>query len=459
MDGLLPKPPPCLPLSERWQRQGKAGPCSLLSLLCLASLLFALFSRSALAEDYSFDPSEVEKKPYHFSGYVELKPVLFGLDTDASLYKLKLYNRKEGDTLTEYDGTLQLEGSFDYGIARFYGRTNTSYKKSYLGEDQQTTLQEGYLSLKPTSSFKIDAGKKTLNWGKGYAWNPVAFLDRPKDPDDPELSREGYAVISADFIKSFEAPLKTISFTPVLLPASGRFNDDFGTTDHLNVAGKLYFLLYDTDIDLIYLLNGSKSARYGFDFSRNITTTLEVHGEFAWIDDYEKQFIDSSGSMFQTTYDAKNYLMGLRYLTEKETTYIFEYYHNDTGFTSGEMTDYYSLINTGYDAFLATGNTALLHKASTLTAGNYGRMNPAQDYLYFRISQKEPFDILYFTPAITLLENINDRSYSITPELLYTGITNFDIRLRTAYISGARDTEFGEKQNDYRIELLVRYYF
>ena len=163
--------------------------------------------------------------------------------------------------------------------------------------------------------------------------------------------------------------------------------------------------------------------------------------------------------MFQTTYDAQNYLMGLRYLTEKETTYIFEYYHNDTGFTSGEMTDYYSFINTGYDAFLASGNTALLNKASTLTAGNYGRMSPMQDYLYFRISQKEPFDILYFTPAITLLENINDRSYSITPELLYTGITNFDFRLRTAYISGARNTEFGEKQNDYRIELMVRYYF
>jgi hypothetical protein len=459
MDELRPDTSRCLPLPDGWPRQGKAGLCSLLSLLYLSSLLFNLFPRSALAEDYSFDPSEVEKKTYHLSGYMEAKPLLFGLDKNASLYKLKLYNRKEGDTLAEYDGTLQLEGNFDYGISRFYGRTNTSYKKSYLGEDQQTTLQEGYLSLKPTSSFKIDVGKKTLNWGKGYAWNPVAFLDRLKDPDDPELSREGYAVLSADFIKSFGAPLKTISFTPVLLPASGRLNDEFGTADHLNVAGKLYFLLYDTDIDLIYLSNGSKSSRYGFDFSRNITTNLEVHGEFAWINEYEKQFIDSSGSKFQTTSDAQNYLIGLRYLTEKETTYILEYYHNDTGFTSEEMADYFSFINTGYNTFLSSGNTALLNKALTLTAGNYGKMSPMQDYLYFRISQKEPFDILYFTPAITLLENINDKSYSITPELLYTGITNFEFRLRTACISGARNTEYSEKQNDYRIELMIRYYF
>jgi hypothetical protein len=32
----------------------------------------------------------------------------------------------------------------------------------------------------------LDAGKKVVKWGKGYAWNPVAFVDRPKNPEDPE---------------------------------------------------------------------------------------------------------------------------------------------------------------------------------------------------------------------------------------------------------------------------------
>jgi hypothetical protein len=428
--------------------------------LCGLVLLVILFPRLVYAEEYSFQTSEFEKTPYHLGGYVELRPALDGLDRQSALSKLNYYKRDKGGTTNEYNGELQLEGSYEYGISRLYVRTNTDYKNTSLNETTETTIQEGYLSLRPSSSLKIDAGKKTLNWGKGYAWNPVAFLDRLKDPNDPELSREGYTVLSADFIKSLVAPLKTISFTPVLLPVSGRLNDNFGmTSDHLNVAGKLYLLLYDTDIDLIYLLNGSKTARYGVDFSRNITTNLEVHGEFAWIDDFTRQFINSSGKMFQTTYDAKNYLLGLRYLTEKETTCIFEYYHNDTGFSPQEITDYFSFITTGYNTFVSTGNPALLNKATTLAAGNYGKMSSMQDYLYFRISQKEPFNILYFTPAMTWLENIDDRSYSITPELLYTGITNFDLRLRTAYISGARNTEFGEKQNDYRIELMVRYYF
>jgi hypothetical protein len=55
--------------------------------------------------------------------------------------------------------------------------------------------------------------------------------------------------------------------------------------------------------------------------------------------------------------------------------------------------------------------------------------------------------------------NLNDGSYSLTPEILYTGITNLELRLRTGFIIGARNTEFGEKQNDYRIELRAGYYF
>jgi hypothetical protein len=420
-------------------------------MLCLVS--------SVYAEDYAFDVSEIAKKPYHIGGNIEFKPVLFGLDRNASLYKLKFYNRDEGSAIEEYDGKLQLEGSLEKGIAKLFVKTNTDYKKSYLGEDQQTTIYDGFLSLKPSSSLTIDLGKKTLKWGKGYAWNPVAFVDRPKDPDDPELSLEGFIVASADYIKSFQGPLKTISFTPVLIPVYKHVNNTFGEIDKLNFAGKLYFLFYDTDIDLIVLTGGSKTTRYGVDFSRNMTTSLEIHGELAFVNDYKKNFIDSDGNSFEKEYDAKSYLIGLRYLTEKDTTYIFEYYRDGTGFTSGEMRDYFTFINNGYNSFLSTGSNSLLKRASSVTDGNYGRINPMRDYLYFRVSQKEPFDILYLTPSVTLITNINDKSFSFSPELLYTGITNLELRLKAAFVSGERLSEYGEKQNDYRVELRMRYYF
>ena len=85
--------------------------------------------------------------------------------------------------------------------------------------------------------------------------------------------------------------------------------------------------------------------------------------------------------------------------------------------------------------------------------------NAGRSYLYLRVSQKEPFDIVYWTPAVTGIVNTEDKSYSITPEISYTGITNIELRLRAMVLAGNRLSEFGEKQNDFRIELMARYYF
>jgi hypothetical protein len=422
------------------------------------------FGSFAVAEEeYKFELSEIEKKPYHLGGYVELRPVLLGLDRDASLYRLKFYNRDERKTIEEYNGRLRLEGSLEKGIARLFVKANFDLQYSYLGwnhSEPKRMIYEGYLSLKPSSSLSLNFGKQTLLWGKGYAFNPAAFVSRPKDPDDPELSLEGYIMASADYIKSFQGPLKTVSFTPVIFPVYKDVNDDFGTVNRFNFAGKFYLLLYDTDIDLMAMTGGSRTSRVGMDFSRNITTNLEIHGEFAFINNQKSSVIDSQGNISEAKFDAKSYLLGIRYLTGSDTTFILEYYRNGTGFSRLEMKDYLTFIDRGYDLFLLKkGNDSLLKKAASVTEGNYGRINPSKDYLYLRISQKEPFNILYFTPAITTIMNLNDRSLSLSPELLYEGIKNLEIRLKGIGLFGGRGTEFGEKQNDYRVELRVRYYF
>jgi hypothetical protein len=442
--------------------RGIFGVLDLLPVVCCLLLmsLAPAFSQEKKAEEYKFDVSETEKKPYHLGGYLEAMPILFGLDQNAALYKLNFYNRNIGATTLEFDGTLQLEGSLEKGISRFYFKTNSGYTNNYLTAASKTVVFEGNVSFKPSPTFITEFGKKTLNWGKGYAWNPAAFLDRPKNPDDPELAREGYVVASVDYTKSWEGQaLKTFSFTPVLLPAYVGINDDFGSTGNLNGAAKFYFLLYDTDIDLMFLTGGSKTARYGLDFSRNVSTNLEVHGESSWIYNFTQVAIDPNGNISQSTFNAFNALLGLRYLTAQDTTYILEYYRNGQGYSSQEMQDFFSYIDKGYSLYTKTGNPSLLNRANTLSQGTYGKMTPETNYLYLRISQKEPLDILYFTPAITLIANIDDKSFSLTPEFLYTGITNLELRLKTGFIVGARGSEFGEKANDYRLEFRIRYYF
>ncbi|MDD4355961.1 MAG: hypothetical protein PHN98_01815 [Smithellaceae bacterium] len=429
-------------------------------LIFLVIVFSAISSATMAEENYTFDLSEIEKKPYHFGGYIEARPVLYGLDTDAALYKLRFFDDVGRRALLEANGRVLLEGSYEKNIFRVFARLNTDLQyNDHTHGMERTTFYEAYVSAKPLTSVKIDVGKKTLKWGKGYAWNPVAFADRPKDPDDPEQAMEGYIMASADFIRSFEGPLKTVSITPVLFPVYDHINSDFGQNNKLNAAGRLYFLFYDTDIDIIFMTGPSRPDRYGFDFSRNLTTNFEIHGEYAWVTNTRKTVLDSTGMYNLVEQDAHRFLIGLRYLTSFDLTTIIEFYHNSAGFNRDEMKNFFSLISQGFDAYQIKGNRTGLARAMNLAESGYARPNAMRNYLYVRLSQKEPFDILYFTPSLTCMINTDDLSANIMPEILYTGITNLELRLRAGIITGPGDSEFGEKQNDYRIELRAGYYF
>ncbi len=410
------------------------------------------------AGDYDIDLSEIDKKPYSLGGYAEFVPLWGARDKESSLYKLNFYNSPQSDLAQEYNSRLQLEGSLEKGAALLFVRTNSLVAHTNQGWSGATKIYDAYLSLKPSPLLTVTLGKKAPKWGKGYAWNPVAFLDKPKNPDDPELSLEGLVCASADFTRSFVGSLKTVSFTPAIVPVYDHLNDSFGTLNQLNFAAKLYLLLYDTDIDLIALSGGSKSARYGLDFSRNLTANFEVHGEFAYLSNAQRKVLSDDGGTQFLRGNGRSWLLGVRYLSGLNTTYILEYYRNEDGFTPGEMNSYYNLVDQAYQAFLGTGSDSLMNQAIGL-ASNYTRINPMKDYLYLRLSQSEPLNILYFTAAITTIFNADDQSFNLTPELLYTGVTNLELRLKTSFISGVDHSEFDEKIYDTRLEFRARYYF
>jgi len=418
-----------------------------------------LISSLSAQEEYTFDLSEIEKKPFHFGGYLEFRPVLFGLDRDSWLYKLRFYDLEEGETITEYNFNALLDFSYEKSIFRAKIRANTDISKSLSGWSYDMTLYEAFFSVKPSLSFHLDVGKKRMKWGKGYAWNPVAFIDRPKNPNDPDLALEGFVVVSIDYIKSFQGKLKTITLTPVLLPVYDHINSDFGERNKLSFGGKVYLLFYDTDIDLMFLSGGSVPARYGIDFSRNMASNFEIHGEFAYIPDYRKKVIDQNAGVTEENYASTSYLLGIRYLTRTNMTLIFEYFRNGNGYTYSEMENFYFLIEQAYQPYLLTGDGNQLNFLAGAVSQAYRTFAPMQNYLYLRISQKEPWDILYFIPSFTSIFNLTDKSFSLTPELLYNPITDLELRAKITVLLGKGGSEFGEKQNDIRLELRVRYYF
>jgi len=410
--------------------------------------------------DLDFEIPEVETKPYSFNAKFEISETIKGFDEDSLLFNQKYPNGRDDGTLYQTEFDLKVEGSYQISIVKLYARLNGDFyynKEEDWVNDSRT--EEAYVSLLPAPSITLDAGKKVLKWGKGYAWNPAAFFSRSKDIEDPDTTLEGYYVVTGDLIKSMDGVLKTIALTPVILPVSSHINDEWGTEREIIWGGKLYLFTFDTDLDIMFLSGEEVEDRFGVDFSKNISANFEIHGEAAIILDYVKYITDQQGNLTEKKYDSKSYLLGIRYLTSHDTTYIFEYFRNGQGYTSDEMKDYFTLIEDGYQEYINIGSMAKLSKSREYGSQFYNKQTVMKDYLYLKVSQKEPFDILYFTPSVTCLYNINDKSGSIMPQIIYTPITNLELELRATFLLGKDYTEFGEKLNDYKIYAAVKYYF
>lgn len=404
-------------------------------------------------DDFSFDVQEFEKKELEWGGFVELKGIHADVDAGSALYALNKGTSKAARD--QGAGSLQLDGRYSRDLFSLHWTL-----KGFLQDDDQedfdhsADVYEAYTTFKPTHAFTAGLGKKSYKWGKGYAWNPVGFINRPKDPNDPEEAMEGFITAEADLIKSFSGPLQTMALTTVVLPVRTDVNDDFGRSDHVNLAAKLYLLYLDTDLDFIVYTGNSRSTRFGMDFSRNLAPNFECHGELAYIPSLKQARLMDDGRVEPGDVEAWSWLLGIRYLSEGNLTSIIEYYGNDAGLSPRESERFYELVRQGDG-----GDDAALRTARNLAESGYGKPQPGRDYLYLRFSQKEPFGILYYTPAVTSIINLEDGSFSLTPELIYDGLENWEFRGRFSWLQGGRETEYGEKVNTSKLELRVRYYF
>lgn len=425
------------------------------------ALLAALAGLTALpagAADEGFDPSTYDKKAFEWNGFVEARLERQQLRPGSAGYALQ-YAAESRRSARRLGGAAELSGVLRHQSLSVNFTGHASWIDEPRGSDDDGRMYEAYAGWQVDERLNVQLGKRALRWGKGYAWSPVAFLERAKDPTDPELAREGFVMATGAWVRSFDAAFQALALTAAVVPSTPDLNEDFGAIGatnarHANPALKLYALVYDTDVDVVWAGRGSRGPRFGIDFSRNLGSQLEVHGEWARIADAPRAVLADGGALLQTqlrTYDSA--LIGLRYLSERDTTVILELYRNGTGYSSEELGTFYQLART------SSGNPTLTPLATLAAAQGYNRPNAGQRYAYLRVSQKEPFDMLDVTPSLTLIANVGDSSGSLIPEVLYTGIKNVELRARAALNHGTAGSEFGERAVRSRVELRARLYF
>ena len=356
-------------------------------------LLSLALITSLYGNDYDFDMGATQLDPYEYSGYLRLDDKAQRLNSES----------------TEYRNYIHMEGLFDFSYNYEIFNFTSSFIATHnyiknITSDSDAGVNDLYIEAKINTNHTLLVGKESLMWGKGYFFNPVAFLDRPKDPTDPTKAREGFIIAKYSYNKSFQSKLKNLSFDFVYLPSREDINKDYynlitDKKDANNIALRLYMLLYDTDIDIIYNYSDEASEKIGVDFSKNIQTNFELHGEYANVLD-----------------GGYRYLLGLRYLTDFELTVISEYLYSSEGLTKEEIETTTLLV-----PFIA------------------------KDYAITLITQKEPFDFLYFSVYYKNMLNLQDYSMQNKVGAAYAFKNNVDADLSYNINSGDALSEFGKK--------------
>lgn len=421
----------------------------------LTFLLLVLISTIVHAQDDSSEKffEEPANAKLELSGSFDVDYSVFWSRKESLLYQLQYHNQNLSDILTSYPFEFYLNGDYQTKDIGVHIKTYFAYTPNNLTD---FSLFELYGNLSLFNSSYLLLGKKMYSWGKGYAFNPVGYVNPKKDPEKPELANAGVVSISFEYSKSFQSNwIQNFAFDLIILPSQNILNNMPSEMENTALAARLYFLLWDTDVDVMsYYYGNTNTANIGMDFSRNIIPSIEIHGELSFFNN-QPRYIISGGALMPQNIDGTSYLLGLRWLNRWNITTILEYYHNDAGLKATEYGDYSTFLS---DA-VASNDSGMISDALNVSKTYFSGSALMQDYLYLKISWPEPFNLVDSAASAFVIYNINDSSLSIGIPLEYKPITNLGILFQPTFLIGNNGSEFGSKQYLGKMEIQASFYF
>jgi len=421
----------------------------------IAALILALAAAPAAGEDYSFDIPGAEggaAPKLELGGNLDARYVLVNTRQNSPLYALQYYGQAPVDTLSQYRLDLYLNGDYRSGATAFHARTYAQY---YSEAESDLSLHELYGTLALGERAALTAGKRMYSWGKGYAFNPVGYVNPVKDPENPELAQAGLMSFGCEYIRSFSGgAINNAAFSLIAVPSAEPLNAQNSEARDTDLAAKLSMLAWDTDIDFMGYASRVSPERAGAAVSRNLGPSLEVHGEYSRFSNKERYTI-AGGAVSASKRDGEDWLVGLRWLNNWNMTAIAEYYRSGGGLTRGEYRDYAGFL----DGAAVSGSSVTAASALAQARGNFGGSNLMKDYIYLKFSLPEPFNWVYFTPSAYVMINAADGSWLAGAPLSCKPVTNFEFIAWPVFSGGGRDTEFGGRQASAKLDLWLRFYF
>ncbi|MDA8134664.1 MAG: hypothetical protein M0T82_08565, partial [Desulfobacteraceae bacterium] len=135
------------------------------------------YAVQAVAGEYDFAIPEARKKSYELGGRLESRYIYHRLDEDSARYKLNYFQDDPGSGTQEWQESMELSAAVQKGVFKAGLLTRHEYAHTRDESGWTHDILEAYGSLRPSPYLTLDMGKKQVSWGKGYAWNPAAFIN------------------------------------------------------------------------------------------------------------------------------------------------------------------------------------------------------------------------------------------------------------------------------------------
>ena len=414
------------------------------------ALLLFVFVNALTGQDEGMTMPDEPK--VEWNGNLDAKYSILRFSTNSPIARLQFFQQTIPDAASQYRLEPYLQAAYTTPDVSFLMRLHAMY---YDDRRSSVDLFEAFARYNPSIQTSLQAGKSVYTWGKGYAFNPVGFVNPVKDPENPDLAQAGLFSAHAEYVGSFSSgPIQSFSALIVAVPAGPALNDRFGDVGKTDVAVKFSALLWDADLDLMTYQSATAPDRYGMDVSTNLLENLEIHAEASVAQDVSRASVQD-GFVKQVLTDAFDLLAGIRFLSSTNTTVIVEYYRSGIGMDEPEFQSYRTFLANAADE----GSSAAVQRALQSNQSFFRTNTLMREYVYVKASHPEPFDWLYVTPSAFAIVNVKDGSALAAFPVSYKPATNIEFLFWPTFLLGSDTSEFGTRQARQRLELWMRVFF
>jgi hypothetical protein len=437
--------------------------------LCSVLICIPLVALGQLADEGVNDRTGVE---FDYRMYLMSSGYYDGLKEDAVVNPDNILEQEETGVLVELNGQSKTTWRSRYILS-----ADLSYQYSPgPGKQKETethlSAMELYLDLLVKDLFYFKAGRKRESWSVGNVFYPVDIINSPKNPLDPSKSRDG------TYLAMVEVPFGTSAASIVYFPRVEFDPDDKDgipkrmDLDEGGFGGRLYSLIRDTDLSLIYyrLDRIPTLERNFFGFTANrffgyLGAYIELLGHTGSDTDLVRK--DQSGNYYfpdpkerieRARADNTEYLdfsAGASYTFSDDTKVGVEYMRNGEGYDENTFEEFRDFLTHDSQVYLESNDEGIKNK---LLRGSRMLQNRIRrNYLAVTLDRPNTFDD--FFPRLMTIMCLDDGSFVVNGLVDYLIRYDTTVKLMFSTPVGNEKTEYGLKPSDYRITLEAKYYW